>query len=410
MAAVGRAVIADLEGDDDVVVGTLDAIEPGILDHAWQGMADWLRASTLSGMGEPEAALDVLATIPPAADSALQLTIEASHLVARWWLGHVDEVVAALPSLVERIRASGIARNLIVALTQSAYTYATVGLLDEAHRYLAAAQRVRATARASPCACHWPRPPSCWRTTTSTATTMLEKALAAQGSVGGPDRRTWRHGLCLPCWSRPADPWDRLPTGGPSSTPAAWPPRWSPCGRARPCPRWTCPTPSGCGRPPPPLRGAGAGPEACGRPEGGAILEALGPAGRDAVRAVAARRSRSACPACSLLAAVPAPPRHTTGIACLGPLALVRDGEVVTDPDLRRERVRALLAFLVGHRTTTRAAIVATLWPDLDERAAANNLRVTLTYLLRLLEPWRSARESAYFVRFEGGKPVEVHS
>ena len=39
---------------------------------------------------------------------------------------------------------------------------------------------------------------------------------------------------------------------------------------------------------------------------------------------------------------------------------------------------------------------------DLDEKAAANNLRVTLTYLLRLLEPWRSARESAYFVRFEG--------
>ena len=75
---------------------------------------------------------------------------------------------------------------------------------------------------------------------------------------------------------------------------------------------------------------------------------------------------------------------------------------MVTDPDLRRERVRALLAFLVGHRTTTRAAIVATLWPDLDDRAAANNLRVTLTYLLRLLEPWRSARESAYFVRFEG--------
>jgi LuxR family transcriptional regulator, maltose regulon positive regulatory protein len=64
--------------------------------------------------------------------------------------------------------------------------------------------------------------------------------------------------------------------------------------------------------------------------------------------------------------------------------------------------VRALLAFLVGHRTTSRAAIMAALWPDLDERAAANNLRVTMTYLLRVLEPWRSGRESAYHIRVDG--------
>jgi DNA-binding SARP family transcriptional activator len=86
----------------------------------------------------------------------------------------------------------------------------------------------------------------------------------------------------------------------------------------------------------------------------------------------------------------------------LGPLALARNGEPVTDGDLRRERVRALLAFLVGHRTTSRAAIMAALWPDLDQRAAANNLRVTMTYLLRVLEPGRPAREPAYLVRVDG--------
>ena len=72
--------------------------------------------------------------------------------------------------------------------------------------------------------------------------------------------------------------------------------------------------------------------------------------------------------------------------------------------------MRALLAFLVGHRTTSRTAIMAALWPDLGERAAANNLRVTMTYLLRVLEPWRSAREPAYHVRVAGQSVTLVTS
>jgi DNA-binding SARP family transcriptional activator len=120
------------------------------------------------------------------------------------------------------------------------------------------------------------------------------------------------------------------------------------------------------------------------------------------MRAEAATRTHRAKLARSLLVAAPAPPGDVTEIAVLGPLALARNGEPVTDRDLRRERVRALLAFLVGHRTTSRAAITAALWPDLDERAAANNLRVTMTYLLRVLEPGRPAREPAYHIRVDG--------
>jgi len=120
------------------------------------------------------------------------------------------------------------------------------------------------------------------------------------------------------------------------------------------------------------------------------------------MRAAAASRTQRARFAKSLLAAVPAPPADLTEVAVLGSVALVRNGEPVTDSDLRRERVRALLAFLVAHRTTSRAAIMAGLWPDLDERAAANNMRVTVTYLLRVLEPWRSPREPAYHIRVHG--------
>jgi DNA-binding SARP family transcriptional activator len=106
---------------------------------------------------------------------------------------------------------------------------------------------------------------------------------------------------------------------------------------------------------------------------------------------------------------VPGLPPGVSYLAVLGPLDLRRDGPdgpeaTDADPDLRRERVRTLLAFLVGYRVTTRADVMAALWPDLDERSAANNLRVTLNYLLRVLEPWRPPGEPGYFVRMDGSR------
>jgi DNA-binding SARP family transcriptional activator len=141
-----------------------------------------------------------------------------------------------------------------------------------------------------------------------------------------------------------------------------------------------------------------------GRSEGRILLEALGAPGRVAVRSLLAP-GRLAKPAKALLATLPVPPPRATYLAVLGPLELRSespDGEEVVDPDLRRRRLHELVAYLVGHRRTTRTAITAALWPDLDERAAANNLAVTLNHLLRLLEPWRDSGEPAYLLRLEG--------
>jgi DNA-binding SARP family transcriptional activator len=135
------------------------------------------------------------------------------------------------------------------------------------------------------------------------------------------------------------------------------------------------------------------------------LLDALGPPGRSAVRSAATTPSPATKPAKALLAAVPAPPPQPTYLGVLGPLTLRRGGPRdphVNDPSLRRTRVKALLAFLVGHRATTRAAIAAALWPDLPEPKSSNNLAVTLNHVLRLLEPWRSPGEPAYLVRLEG--------
>ena len=107
----------------------------------------------------------------------------------------------------------------------------------------------------------------------------------------------------------------------------------------------------------------------------------------------------------ALLAAVPAPPPQATYLGVLGPLTLRRGGPrdpELDDPNLRRTRVKSLLAFLVGHRATTRAAIADALWPDLPRRRSSNNLAVTLNHALRLLEPWRTPGESAYLVRLDG--------
>jgi DNA-binding SARP family transcriptional activator len=143
--------------------------------------------------------------------------------------------------------------------------------------------------------------------------------------------------------------------------------------------------------------------------DGRAVLDVLGPPGRAALRDLAAgttaKETGLARQAKALLAAVPAAPPRPTYLAVLGPLTLRRDGpdgEIVSEPELRRGRLRALLAYLIGHRQTTRTAVASALWPDLDGRAAVNNLGVTLNLLRRVLEPWRQSGEPPFLLRLDG--------
>ncbi len=86
-------------------------------------------------------------------------------------------------------------------------------------------------------------------------------------------------------------------------------------------------------------------------------------------------------------------------IDVLGPLR-VRQGDLeVSSPDIRRSRVRSLLAVLVLRGPMRRERISDLLWPDFDPEAAAQNLRVTLGRLRRLLEPDRTAGHSTATIR-----------
>ena len=95
-------------------------------------------------------------------------------------------------------------------------------------------------------------------------------------------------------------------------------------------------------------------------------------------------------------------PRRRCGWACLGATTLHRAGRAVDHPHWRRERVRALLLVLMARGGGTREELAGSLWPDLDTSAALRNLRVTLSYLLAVLEPERIEGAPSFFVRAEG--------
>src|ERR671912_277074 len=424
LAAAGRAVFADLAGDDAGVLAELNGVVPGTLDAGWEAVADWMGANVIAGTGDAESAFTALEAIPPAADPNFAITLAGLGLQVRWLMGDVDEVAREAPAFVNHVRASGLLHNLGVVLPTVSRMLSHVGDLDAARALhdealglhaSQARQRERDGDRRRPPV----HPPGLALASASldvadgdekrAAATL--RATAEHYPIGqGPDRRTWRSALTLGYVllpeTRPA--WDATPLRGSydhARRLAGAVVAVREGGDAAALRSLSVP-------PPGVVRAAlhhrfaadlAVGLEAAGHRGSSALLEAIGPVGRAAVRELASsgvnRRTR---PAKALLAAVPAPPPTLTEVAVLGPLALRRDGCDVDDPALRRERLRALLAFLVTQRDTTRGSIMAALWPDLDERSAANNLRVTLTYLLRLLEPWRAAGESAFHVRTSG--------
>jgi DNA-binding SARP family transcriptional activator len=123
--------------------------------------------------------------------------------------------------------------------------------------------------------------------------------------------------------------------------------------------------------------------EAAGLPDGRRLMRWLA----DHLGPIAHEMLPAGAVAGRLAAAVPATPPGRTRIEVLGPLRILHDGVVVDPPEMRRRRVRELLELLVLHGDLYRDRAGELLWPDLDPAAAGRNLRVTLAYLRRALEP-----------------------
>jgi DNA-binding SARP family transcriptional activator len=128
------------------------------------------------------------------------------------------------------------------------------------------------------------------------------------------------------------------------------------------------------------------------------LLATVGPPVREALRELA-----GALPGAKrLLRSVPSPPDHALHIRVLGPPSVDHDGVATTQPEWGRERVRSLLCWLVARRRVTRAETEAALWPEFDAATAGGNLRTTLGYLQRVLEPERAAGDAPFHVRGDG--------
>jgi DNA-binding SARP family transcriptional activator len=103
-----------------------------------------------------------------------------------------------------------------------------------------------------------------------------------------------------------------------------------------------------------------------------------------------------------LVESIPVRPAEQRRLAVLGDTRLSIGGVSVDSADWRRERVRALLTYLVLHPNCTREQAMAALWPDSADVSARRNLRSTLNVLQAVLEPERAGGDAPFFVRSSG--------
>jgi DNA-binding SARP family transcriptional activator len=132
------------------------------------------------------------------------------------------------------------------------------------------------------------------------------------------------------------------------------------------------------------------------------LLQRVGPTQRHVLRRLDASSVRDIARTSATFAAVlpPAAP-DPLALRVLGALEVDVDGVASGAPELRRERVRSLLGLLVVRRSVRRTEAAGLLWPKLGNDQALGNLRVTLTHLLKLIEPRREKHAPSYFIRQE---------
>jgi LuxR family transcriptional regulator, maltose regulon positive regulatory protein len=103
-----------------------------------------------------------------------------------------------------------------------------------------------------------------------------------------------------------------------------------------------------------------------------------------------------------LLASVPVAPSEPLVLSLFGPLQIRRGATICEAPELRRERARQVIAALAVNGPTTREVLADWFWPELEPGAAGQNLRTTLNYVNRILEPDRGPGDAAFVLRQSG--------
>ena len=132
------------------------------------------------------------------------------------------------------------------------------------------------------------------------------------------------------------------------------------------------------------------------------IVRSLGATGRSELHQLASvSKHELRDQAAQLLDSRPVEPGSQVRIRLHGVATLDNGNE--TDPkNWRRGRVRALLGFLAVRGRVNRETVIDSLWPALDLDAGRRNLRVTLSYLTKALEPDREPKSPSWFIDSSG--------
>ena len=407
-AALGRALIAELTGDDRVVAAELDGVPAGTLSADWQVVVAFRRAITHLILGNEHEMFDAAtrcAVIAGDGTSRHVLTI------ARWFSGDARAAIESCDSIV-----SDIDRSQVDAVSLGSFVttvLATAGRLGEASCQLA---RLECAASGSLSALIQGNVVGARAAVAvaagddGVARTTVEAALAANPLSTSTGWRACSRWLPLayvlvPACRRELDdrtmgslhvrrravaravlwaiegettPPPSLDEVSPSLVATTVPLRWSTALAAR-------------------LADAG---DPVGHQVAAELLGAYREQAKEALRAATTDGDpRLARGARRLLADVKLHPRHDVRLEILGPTALYLDAQTQSNAAWNRERVRSLLLYLVIHGPSRREQIIDAIWPELDSRAGAQNLRVTLTYLNQALEPDRCSGEASFFIR-----------
>jgi hypothetical protein len=220
LAALVRAMVADVAGDDRAMLAALDAIEPRMLDPFWEAMARWMGGLVRLDQGDPDAAQAILGRVERSTDPAVRAILGGLQVRILWSRGRIDEALRQVPAVLADVQATGATVLTQYAMANAALIYAHVGELDAARRSLAGAGPTTE-----------PRPESSAARTLlagaavhlaagdeAAATAGIRRALSLRGGeLGkGTERRMWRHLLPLSYVLVPEirSHWDGLPLRG----------------------------------------------------------------------------------------------------------------------------------------------------------------------------------------------------
>jgi DNA-binding SARP family transcriptional activator len=416
LLGLGQALLADTAGDARGVLTALDGIGPGALAPYWAPQVAWLRATALLALGFPEAARRGVEVAVAEAGPSLRGGLSMLHVNALTHCGEHDAAAAALDRMLTQLAPSGNDHLLALAHNMVVSRCALDGEVDRAEQHMARArqhagpdprpslQPSMLAAEATLALANGDEPGASALFASQLAEHKLSEGRQAYGHlrriallyVLNPETREtfecrielgpiYQTGLALAqALVASRDAGDLAPAA------ALTPEQWAAARAFLPI-AWRAEL--ACA--------AVAG----GQTEAETLVKDLGPAVRPALRRLADRASAPRALrtwARALLDALPTVPAAPLELGLLGPTRLRRAGRSVDHPHWRRERVRALLLLLMTRGGGTREELAGALWPDLDPVAALRNLRVTLSYLLAVLEPDRPEGAPSCFVRAEG--------